>query len=111
MRPKCVGHRSQVVARVALVSEWGALVMYRECGEPARMSREIERTLVHGAARLCISPFGTACKALWPHKTAEELASRVGCSVRAAAYEISGEREASGRSLAVVFAELARWPL
>jgi hypothetical protein len=46
--------------------------------------------------------FGKVCKAIWPFKTAEELASRVGCSVRAAAYEISGEREPSVHSLQAV---------
>jgi hypothetical protein len=63
---------------------------------------KIERTLVHGAARLCRSPFGAVCYALWPAKTAEELASRVGCSVRAAAYELSGERDPSALSLLAV---------
>lgn len=62
-------------------------------------ARKIERTLVQGTARLCSGNFGKAWKALFPHKAAEELASRVGCSVRAAAYEISGEREPSARSL------------
>lgn len=62
---------------------------------------EIERTLVQGTARLCSSAFGRAWKGLFPFKAAEELASRVGCSVRAAAYEISGEREPSARSIAV----------
>ena len=53
-------------------------------------ARGIERTIVQGAARLCSgSAFGRACKGLWPFKTAEELASRVGCAVRTAAYEIS----------------------
>ena len=47
--------------------------------------------------------FGRVCKAIWPTKTAEQLAAAVGCSVRAAAYEISGEREPSAKSLAVVF--------
>lgn len=72
-------------------------------------ARKIERAIVQGDARLCRSPFGVACKALWPIKTAEELASRVGCAVRTAAYEISGEREPSGRSIGVVVAEITRW--
>lgn len=77
----------------------------------AAEAREIERTLMQGNARLCSSPFGRACKGLWPHKTAEELASRVGCSVRAAGYELAGDREPSGRSIAAVVAEISRWPL
>lgn len=67
---------------------------------------KIERTLVQGTARLCTSRFGTACKALWPFKTAEELAARVGCAVRTAAYEISGERDPSPQSILVVLTEI-----
>ena len=54
------------------------------------------------------NPFGKVCKALWPHKTAEELAARVGCAVRTAAYEISGEREPSALSVAVIVVEITR---
>ena len=64
--------------------------------------RKIERAIVQGDARLCSSIFGRVCKAIWPIKTAECLASEVGCSVRAAAYEISGERPPSAQSLMVV---------
>jgi hypothetical protein len=71
-------------------------------------ARKIERTLVQGTARLCRPAFGVVCKALWPIKTAEELASRVGCAVRTAAYEISGEREPSARSVAVIVVEITK---
>jgi hypothetical protein len=74
-------------------------------------ARQIERTLMQGTARLCSSPFGRACKGLWPHKTAETLASIVGCSVRAAGYELAGDREPSGRSIAAVVAVISKWPL
>jgi hypothetical protein len=66
----------------------------------------IQRTIVHGNARLCSSIFGRVCKAIWPVKTAEQLAAAVGCSVRAAAYEISGEREPSARSIAVIVVKI-----
>ena len=69
-------------------------------------SRAIERTIVQGNARLCSSIFGRVCKAIWPVKTAEQLAAAVGCSVRAAAYEISGEREPSARSIAVIVVKI-----
>lgn len=65
-----------------------------------------ERAIVQGAARLCSPVFGRVCRAIWPHKTSEELAARVGCAVRTAAYEISGEREPSARSLTVVMVEI-----
>jgi len=63
---------------------------------------EIQRTLVQGDARLCSSNFGRHCKVEWPTKTAEHLALAVGCSVRAAAYEISGERPPSDKSMLVL---------
>lgn len=68
-------------------------------------AREVERAIVQGTAQMCSSNFGKVCKALWPLKTAEHLAAQIGCSVRAAAYEISGEREPSAQSiLAIVVA-------
>lgn len=63
---------------------------------------EIQRTLVQGTAHLCRPFFGGFCKVIWPSKTAEGLAAAVGCSVRAAAYEISGEREPSAKSVAII---------
>lgn len=63
---------------------------------------KIQRTIVHGDAQLCTSQFGKHCKVIWPTKTAEQLALAVGCSVRAAAYELSGERAPSDKSMLVV---------
>lgn len=71
-------------------------------------AREIERTLVQGTARLCSSNFGKAWKGIFKHKAAEELAAATGCSVRAAAYELSGEREPSARSLAALINECTK---
>lgn len=67
-------------------------------------AREIERTIVQGTARLCSGNFGRAWKGIYPFKAAEELASRAGCSVRAAAYELSGERKPSAKSIAALIA-------
>ena len=72
----------------------------------AAQAREIERAIVQGDARLCRSAFGTVCKALWPYKTAEELASRTGFGVRAAGYEISGERHPSAQSIKAIIDEI-----
>ncbi len=69
---------------------------------------EINRTLVQGTARLCSPLFGRVCKLIWPHKTAENLGLAIGCSTRAAAYEISGEREPSAKALAFIFNELVK---
>lgn len=67
-------------------------------------ARKIERTLVQGTARLCSGNFGLAWKGIFKIKAAEELAARAGCSVRAAAYELSGEREPSAKSIAALIA-------
>ncbi len=69
--------------------------------ERADEQTTIQRTLVQGTARLCSGNFGRAWKALFPIKAAEELAARTGQSVRACAYELSGEREPSAKSIAV----------
>ena len=66
----------------------------------------IQRTIVQGNARLCSGNFGKHCKIIWPVKTAEHLALAVGCSVRAAAYELSGERPPSDKSMLVVINEI-----
>lgn len=71
---------------------------------------QIQRTLVQGSARLCSSIFGRFCKVLWPTKTAEQLAAAIGCSVRAAAYEISGEREPSARSISYMVSRMVERP-
>jgi hypothetical protein len=66
-------------------------------------AREIERRILQGTATLCsTSVFGRVCKAIWPSKTAEELAAAAHCSVRAAAYQISGEHNPSAASILAV---------
>jgi len=66
-------------------------------------ARKIERSILQGTATLCSENFfGRACKGMWPVKTAEELATLVGCSVRTAAYYISGEQEPSARAIKAV---------
>lgn len=69
---------------------------------------EIQRTLVQGTARLCSPAFGRAWKGVFPIKAAEELAARAGMSLRAAAYELSGEREPSARSIAALIVEITK---
>jgi hypothetical protein len=65
-------------------------------------ARSIERKVLQGTARICSPIFGRVCKAIWPIKTAEQLAAAIDCSVRAAAYQISGESEPSARAVAVI---------
>lgn len=65
-------------------------------------AREIERSILQGNARICSSNFGRAWKGIFPQKPAEELAARVGCTVRTAAYELSGEHHPSAQSIAVL---------
>lgn len=63
---------------------------------------KIERKALQGTATFCSPIFGRVCKVIWPTKTAEGLAAEVGCSVRAAAYQISGEHPPSDRTMLVV---------
>lgn len=69
-------------------------------------ARKIERKIVQGTARICSPSFGKAWKGIYPLKAAEELAARIGCSVRTAAYEISGEHEPSARSIQALINEI-----
>lgn len=62
-------------------------------------AREIERKLLQGTATFCRHPFGAAWKGIFQLKAAEELAARTGCSVRAAAYQLTGESEPSARAI------------
>ena len=65
-------------------------------------ARAIDRNIMQGTATICSPIFGRVCKVIWPTKTAEGLAAEAGCSVRAAAYQISGEHPPSDRSMLVV---------
>lgn len=81
---------------------------------PYLEQREIERTLVQGTARLCISDFGEMVKAAAKkrgEKPAPWLASNTGQSLRAAAYELAGDREPSARSISFLVSLACRWPL
>jgi hypothetical protein len=50
--------------------------------------------------------FGTIVRALWPNKTALNLAQRIGSSERGAQYLIDGERKVTARAIAVIIAEI-----
>lgn len=55
-----------------------------------------------GKPQLISENFGKCWKALFPFKSAEELAFRIGCSKRTAEYELSGEHEPSSRAIAAL---------
>lgn len=67
-----------------------------------REQGEIERKLMRGDARLCVSLHGQILKLIFQHKTAAEMAAALGGSVRAWEYEISGEREPSPDALVFI---------
>lgn len=46
--------------------------------------------------------FGTIVRALWPNKTALNLAQRIGCSERGAQYLIDGKRKINARCVRVI---------
>ena len=72
----------------------------------APLQNEIRGTLAQPTAQICSAVFGQVCKVIWPVKAAEHLAAEVGCSVRAAAYQISGQSDPSAQSLIVVINHL-----
>ena len=69
---------------------------------------EIHRNIVQGTARCCSGVFGKAWKGIFPIKAAEELAARTGMSVRAAAYQLSGECEPSAAAIAALVVECTK---
>ncbi len=65
-------------------------------------ANKIQRNIVQGTAKVCSPFFGKSCKAIHEFKTAEWLAEKTGCSVRAAAYQLSGEQKPSQESIAFI---------
>lgn len=64
---------------------------------------EIVRTNGRAPARTCgWIYFGRAWKGIFPVSAAAELATRTGMGMRAAEYELAGEREPSARSIAAL---------
>jgi hypothetical protein len=63
---------------------------------------EIQRNILQGSAKICSPYFGKFCKAVRDFKTAEWLAEKTNCSVRTAAYQISGEHLPSPESIALM---------
>ena len=75
---------------------------FRDCEEVRSvMAGFVERGDIADALPTTIPSenFGRAWKAIFPRKAAEELAARVGCSVRSASYQLSGEHDPSAQSI------------
>jgi hypothetical protein len=53
-----------------------------------------------------LSRYGIAARALWPNKTAAELAFRAKVSERAAKFWLSGDRKPSARAIAIIVNEI-----
>lgn len=67
-------------------------------------ARKTERRILQGDAKICSPNFGKAWKAIYLHKPAEELAAQTGCTVRTAAYQLSGEHHPSAQSILALIA-------
>lgn len=74
----------------------------------ARLSTEIEAPFAKHRLRLEPTRFAMVVRALWPEKTAVELAVRAKCGLGTAKHWLAGEREPSIKALAVVFDEITR---
>ena len=76
--------------------------MLRSVSAPSVVpSPEINRTKIRSPEQ----KFGIVARALWPHKTAAELAVRTGVTQRTAEFWLAG-REPSARAIAVIVNEL-----
>lgn len=53
-----------------------------------------------------ISKFGRVCEALWPDKSALNLAQRAGLSERGAQYLIDGKRKPNARAVLALLSEI-----
>ena len=53
-----------------------------------------------------LSRYGIAARALWPSKTAAEIAYRANVSERAAKFWLSGDRKPSARAIHIIIAEI-----
>lgn len=78
----------------------------------ARKSASIERTIVRDGeaeAELLFEPvLSEVARLLWPEKTAANIASEAGCSVRAAEFYLAGQRDWSGDALASIVIEILK---
>lgn len=82
---------------------------YHDCPETRAVIQNCFNNFDLGeATRARDSKFGSVCRAIWPTKTAEHLAAAAGCSMRSAAYQLSGEHAPSAKSIAVIVCEIAR---
>jgi transposase-like protein len=76
--------------------------MLQRVSETASQSTEIGRTAVRPPEK----KFACVARALWPHKTAAELAARAGVSQRTAEFWLAG-REPSAAALVAIINEIA----
>lgn len=82
--------------------------MRGQYGSAAVAAIEITGTSVPSREQKCPRKFGVVAKALWPRKTAQEIAYRCEVSERAAKYWLSGEREPSCAALLAIMDEIVR---
>lgn len=95
-------HRS--LRAFQIKGEW-----YRDCEE---LRTAVQRFLDHPSATDKYAPpqferkFAAVARALWPRKTADNLAALVGGSQRAAMYWLSGERDPPAKVISKIIAEI-----
>lgn len=78
-------------------------------GNPAVVATEIEGRFRQGTDKIVSAgQFGKVAKALWPFKTAAQLASIAGRDERTAARWLSGEFEPPGIIIAAIVLEITR---
>ena len=75
---------------------------------PSFGTTEIVRRELRGTEENFGSIVGDVARLLWPKGTAAEIAALIGCSVRNAELQLSGQQKWSGDALAEIVAEILR---
>jgi hypothetical protein len=77
-------------------------------GNSAAVAREIGCQYRHGTDKIVSRKFGLVAKALWPRKTAAQLAVIASTNERTAARWLAGEFEPPGIVIAAVIVEITK---
>lgn len=73
-----------------------------------RHATAIARPLGRGSDQMVGDVLSDIARMLWPHKTAENIATEARCTVRAAERYLEGSRDWSPDALAAIMAEILR---
>lgn len=97
-----------VVARCSVASLGGCVVMHGLSNTAFAGATETDRPSVRSTDHLVGDVLADIASTLWPTNTAANIASEVGCTVRAAERYLGGQRDWSGDAIAAIVAEILK---